>query len=160
MIDYACMRAKMAALRFSSVHLLIFLLLSLQVHFATDFQLVVKTLVVPSKYVLAEYSPVISGVVAKHRDLSNAPRRPVNGWTKDGFICLYLPLKDLTECMDIQANPDPSQTSNITNLRSSAPVSKGNSNYILPTSADRKVYTRNLNNSMSMRPCYAEFVRF
>ena len=136
------MRAKMAALRFSSVHLLIFLLLSLQVHLATDSQLVVKTLVVPRTHVFAEYSPVISGLVAKHPDLSNAPKRPVNGWTKHGFICLHLSPKDLTECMDIQANPGPSQTSNITDLRSSAPVSEGKLNYILPTSADRKVYSK------------------
>ena len=102
----------------------------------------VKTLVVPSTHVFAEYSPVISGLVAKHPDLSNAPKRPVNGWTKHGFICLYIPPKDLTECMDIQANPGPSQTSNIPDLRSSAPVSEGNLNYILPTSADRKVYSK------------------
>lgn len=145
------MRAKMAALRFSSVHFLIFLLLLLQVHRAIDFQLMVKTIVVPSKHVFAEYSPVKSGLVAKHSDLSNAPKRPVNGWTKRGFICLYLPPKDLTECMDIQANPGPSQTSNITDLRSSALASEGNLNYILPTPADRKVYSRA--DLLALRPC-------
>ena len=67
----------MAALRFSSVHLLIFFLLSLQVHLATDSQPVVKTLVVLSKHVFAKYSPVIPLLVAKHPDLSNAPKRPV-----------------------------------------------------------------------------------
>ena len=51
---YGCMRAKMAALRFSSVYLSIFLLLSLQVHHAIEFQLMVKTPVVPSKHVFAE----------------------------------------------------------------------------------------------------------
>ena len=102
----------------------------------------VNTLVVLSRHVFAIYSPVIRVLVAKHPDLSNAPKRPVNGWMKHGFICLHLPPKDLTECMDIQANPGPSQMFNITDLRSSAPVSEGNLNYILPTSADRKVYNR------------------
>ena len=51
---YGCMRAKMAALRFSSVYLSIFLLLSLQVHHAIEFQLMVKTPVVPRKHVFAE----------------------------------------------------------------------------------------------------------
>ena len=55
------------------------------------------------------------------------------------------------ECMDIQANPGPSQTSNITDLRSSAPVSEGNLNYILPTSADRKVYNRT--DLLALRSC-------
>ena len=53
--------------------------------------------------------------------------------------------------MDIQANPGPSQTSNITDLRSSAPVSEGNLNYILPTSADRKVYNRT--DVLALRSC-------
>ena len=53
--------------------------------------------------------------------------------------------------MDIQANPGPSQTSNITDLRSSAPVSEGNLNYILPTSADRKVYNRT--DLLALRSC-------
>ena len=75
-----CVRAKMAALRFSSVHLLTFLLLPLQVHLASDSQLVIKIQIVLSKRVFAEYSPVISGLAAKHPDLSKAPKRPVNGW--------------------------------------------------------------------------------
>ena len=53
--------------------------------------------------------------------------------------------------MDIQANLGPSQTSNITDLRSSAPVSEGNLNYILPTSVDRKVYSRA--DLLVLQPC-------
>ena len=63
----------MAVVRFSSVHLSTFLLLLLQVHLATDTQLVVKTLVVLSKHVLAEYLPVTSSLAAKHPHLLNTP---------------------------------------------------------------------------------------
>lgn len=37
---------------------------------------------------------------------------------------LYLPPKDLMECMDIQANSGPTQMSSIMDLRSSALVSE------------------------------------
>ena len=64
----------MAVVRFSSVHLSMFLLLLLQVHLATDtHKLVVETLVVLSKHVLAEYLPVTSSLAAKHPDLLNTP---------------------------------------------------------------------------------------
>ena len=45
----------------------------------------------------------------------------------------------------------PSQTSDITDSRSSAQSSKGNLNYILPTPADRKVYSRA--DLLALRPC-------
>lgn len=85
----------MAVVRFSSVHLSMFLLLLLQVHLATDtHKLVVETLVVLSKHVFAEYLPVIIILAAKQPDLLNTSKRPVNGWTNHGFVCVYLPPKD------------------------------------------------------------------
>lgn len=41
---------------------------------------------------------------------ANAPRRPITIWTKHGFICLFLPARDLTICMDIAPNPGPTLT--------------------------------------------------
>ena len=53
--------------------------------------------------------------------------------------------------MDVQADAGPSQTSNITDLRSSAPVPERNLDYISPTPADRKVYISA--DLLGLRPC-------
>lgn len=85
----------MAVVRFRFVDLLTFLLLlHKSILPLIDTQLVVKTLVVLSKHVFAEYLPVIIILAAKQPDLLNTPKRPVNGWTNHGFVCVYLPPKD------------------------------------------------------------------
>ena len=38
---------------------------------------------------------------------NNIPHRPVTTWLKHGFVCLFLPRKDLTVFMDIEPNPGP-----------------------------------------------------
>lgn len=59
------------------------------------------------------------------KNLSNAPKRPVVAWRKRGSICFFLPFKDLTECMDVHANPGPPRTptdsSNLVNLQPERP---------------------------------------
>ena len=45
--------------------------------------------------------------VLKRSKLTNAPSRPVVEWRKHGLICICLPPRDLTLCMDVQANPGP-----------------------------------------------------
>ena len=37
----------------------------------------------------------------------HSPRRPISTYYKHGFICMYLPMKDLTICVDVQSNPGP-----------------------------------------------------
>ena len=37
----------------------------------------------------------------------NVPHRPVTTWLKHGFVCVFLPRKDLTIFMDIELNPGP-----------------------------------------------------
>ena len=49
----------------------------------------------------------IFGLVGKPSSRSvNAPHRPVT-WLKHGFVCVFLPRKDLTIFMDIELNPGP-----------------------------------------------------
>ena len=36
-----------------------------------------------------------------------SPRRPISTYYKHGFIYMYLPMKDLTICVDVQSNPGP-----------------------------------------------------
>ena len=43
------------------------------------------------------------GRIFRHHD----PCRPISAHYKHGFICMYLPTKDLTICVDVQPNPGP-----------------------------------------------------
>ena len=60
-----------------------------------------------------------------NKNLSNTPKRPVVEWRKHGSICVFLPPKDLTECMDVHANPGPpkpqTDSSNLVNLQLQRP---------------------------------------
>lgn len=42
----------------------------------------------------------------------NAQRRAITTWKKHGYVCLFLPQRDLTWCMDIESNPGPDLLSN------------------------------------------------
>ena len=42
-----------------------------------------------------------------NRSSNGLPRRPVSSWHKRGYVCIYLPRKDLTIFMDIEKNPGP-----------------------------------------------------
>ena len=75
---------------------------------------------------------------------SNAPKRPVVEWRKRGSICVFLPFKDLTECMDVHANPGPPRTqtdsSNLVNLQPQRPNNEDSPH--LSSSAAARVYSR------------------
>ena len=138
----------MAATMFNSAKILyflvFFLVFSLSVLFPVSFNLTTKTTktqVLPYQHLFYKYSLPGHG---QRSNLSNAPRSPVVEWRKHGFICLCHPLKDLTQCMDIQANPGPSLSSaqaTYPDLRPPRP-SEGNSHNGLSPPSDRKVYSR------------------
>ena len=60
-----------------------------------------------------------------NKNLSNTPKRPFVEWRRRGSICVFLPPKDLTECMDVHANPGPpkpqTDSSNLVNLQLQSP---------------------------------------
>ena len=79
-----------------------------------------------------------------NKNLSNTPKRPVVEWRRHGSICVFLPPKDLTECMDVHANPGhpkpQTDSSNLVNLQLQSPHNEDCPH--LSSFAACKVYSR------------------
>ena len=79
-----------------------------------------------------------------NKNLLNTLKRPVVEWRKRGSICIFLPPKDLTECMDVHANPGPpkpqTDSSNLVSLQPQRPNNEDSPH--LSSFAARKVYNQ------------------
>ena len=95
----------MAATIFSSSCLLYFLFLSLSFVLLSATSFKAETCLLSATRLLLEFPA--TRFQLKRSKLTNAPSRPVVEWRKHGLICICLPPRDLTLCMDVQANPGP-----------------------------------------------------
>lgn len=145
MLNVICMRGNMAAKLSSSTILLYFLLLLLIFLPSVCVKSGDKDLNSTNSHLFQVKVP------SEHADptwlnknLSNTPKRPVVEWRKCGSICAFLPFKDLTEYMDVHANPGTPRTqtdsSNLVNLQPQRPNNEDSPH--LSSSAAGRVYSR------------------
>ena len=142
------MRAKMAASIFRSTILLYFIALMLPFIPFIGFCHTAKIFNVSETCLFSTYSPGAISYVLKRSFLANTPTIPVIAWRRRGCICICLPPKDVTICMDVQANPGPFLSPKLADLRSRMPFTE-NSLHERPPPADL-VYSRE--DLLSLRP--------
>ena len=140
-----CMRANMAAKLYSSIILLHFLLVSFIFLPSVCIKLRDKDLNSTNSHLFHVKIPAeCAGQTWLNKNLSNTLKRPVVEWRKRGSICVFLPPKDLAECMDVHANPGPpkpqTDSSNLVNLQLQRPHNEDRPH--LSLFAACKVYSR------------------
>ena len=82
--------------------------------------------------------------VLKNHASPNTPRRPIPTWYKHGFVCLFLPPRDLTQCKDVSPNPGPTLAHVLARKRAcsyATHVSAQGMQFTQPNTSNQRLFT-------------------